>query len=62
MLLCFPPQVPKPDKHGSGTDSDYDNTQTYDLSLRSDPLQVTVHKDECVLIYNPDSKKAGAKT
>ncbi|XP_034459791.1 ARF GTPase-activating protein GIT1 isoform X8 [Hippoglossus hippoglossus] len=23
-------------KHGSGTDSDYDNTQTYDLSLRSD--------------------------
>uniref|UniRef100_A0A8C9Z1C4 GIT ArfGAP 1 n=1 Tax=Sander lucioperca TaxID=283035 RepID=A0A8C9Z1C4_SANLU len=27
--------VPKPEKHGSGTDSDYDNTQTYDLSLRS---------------------------
>ncbi|CAK6967377.1 ARF GTPase-activating protein GIT1 isoform X2 [Scomber scombrus] len=25
--------VPKTDKHGSGTDSDYDNTQTYDLSL-----------------------------
>ncbi|XP_031150804.1 ARF GTPase-activating protein GIT1 isoform X1 [Sander lucioperca] len=25
--------VPKPEKHGSGTDSDYDNTQTYDLSL-----------------------------
>uniref|UniRef100_A0A8D0D4R4 GIT ArfGAP 1 n=1 Tax=Sander lucioperca TaxID=283035 RepID=A0A8D0D4R4_SANLU len=32
---CFSPQVPKPEKHGSGTDSDYDNTQTYDLSLRS---------------------------
>uniref|UniRef100_A0A7N8WW39 G protein-coupled receptor kinase interacting ArfGAP 1 n=1 Tax=Mastacembelus armatus TaxID=205130 RepID=A0A7N8WW39_9TELE len=30
------PQVPKPEKHGSGTDSDYDNTQTYDVSLRSD--------------------------
>uniref|UniRef100_A0A8C9Z3B2 GIT ArfGAP 1 n=1 Tax=Sander lucioperca TaxID=283035 RepID=A0A8C9Z3B2_SANLU len=29
---CFSPQVPKPEKHGSGTDSDYDNTQTYDLS------------------------------
>nr|XP_043887594.1 ARF GTPase-activating protein GIT1 isoform X5 [Solea senegalensis] len=28
--------VSKPEKHGSGTDSDYDNTQTYDLSLRSD--------------------------
>ncbi|XP_063061850.1 ARF GTPase-activating protein GIT1 isoform X2 [Engraulis encrasicolus] len=25
--------VPKSDKHGSGTDSDYDNTQTYDVSL-----------------------------
>ncbi|XP_069390273.1 ARF GTPase-activating protein GIT1 isoform X3 [Paralichthys olivaceus] len=25
--------VSKPEKHGSGTDSDYDNTQTYDLSL-----------------------------
>nr|XP_020441676.1 ARF GTPase-activating protein GIT1 isoform X4 [Monopterus albus] len=25
--------VPKPEKHGSGTDSDYDNTQTYDVSL-----------------------------
>uniref|UniRef100_UPI0037E74BB3 ARF GTPase-activating protein GIT1 isoform X4 n=1 Tax=Semicossyphus pulcher TaxID=241346 RepID=UPI0037E74BB3 len=25
--------VPKPEKHGSGTDSDYDNTQMYDLSL-----------------------------
>ncbi|XP_069003653.1 ARF GTPase-activating protein GIT1 isoform X2 [Embiotoca jacksoni] len=25
--------VPKSEKHGSGTDSDYDNTQTYDLSL-----------------------------
>uniref|UniRef100_A0A665UID5 G protein-coupled receptor kinase interacting ArfGAP 1 n=1 Tax=Echeneis naucrates TaxID=173247 RepID=A0A665UID5_ECHNA len=35
-VLCFPPQVSKPEKHGSGTDSDYDNTQTYDLSLRSD--------------------------
>uniref|UniRef100_A0A665UJU9 G protein-coupled receptor kinase interacting ArfGAP 1 n=1 Tax=Echeneis naucrates TaxID=173247 RepID=A0A665UJU9_ECHNA len=32
-VLCFPPQVSKPEKHGSGTDSDYDNTQTYDLSL-----------------------------
>ncbi|XP_039986964.1 ARF GTPase-activating protein GIT1 isoform X3 [Xiphias gladius] len=28
--------ISKPEKHGSGTDSDYDNTQTYDLSLRSD--------------------------
>uniref|UniRef100_A0A3Q3K1I9 Arf-GAP domain-containing protein n=1 Tax=Monopterus albus TaxID=43700 RepID=A0A3Q3K1I9_MONAL len=27
------PSVPKPEKHGSGTDSDYDNTQTYDVSL-----------------------------
>uniref|UniRef100_A0A8C9Z1U6 GIT ArfGAP 1 n=1 Tax=Sander lucioperca TaxID=283035 RepID=A0A8C9Z1U6_SANLU len=36
-------EVPKPEKHGSGTDSDYDNTQTYDLSLRSGPLQITVH-------------------
>uniref|UniRef100_A0A4W6CQS6 GIT ArfGAP 1 n=1 Tax=Lates calcarifer TaxID=8187 RepID=A0A4W6CQS6_LATCA len=26
LLLCF--QVSKPEKHGSGTDSDYDNTQT----------------------------------
>ncbi|XP_076000477.1 ARF GTPase-activating protein GIT1 isoform X2 [Genypterus blacodes] len=25
--------VPKAEKHGSGTDSDYDNTQTYDVSL-----------------------------
>lgn len=25
--------VPKSEKHGSGTDSDYDNTQTYDVSL-----------------------------
>lgn len=25
--------VPKTEKHGSGTDSDYDNTQTYDVSL-----------------------------
>ncbi|XP_030633989.1 ARF GTPase-activating protein GIT1 [Chanos chanos] len=25
--------VPKVEKHGSGTDSDYDNTQTYDTSL-----------------------------
>uniref|UniRef100_A0A8C4DWZ4 G protein-coupled receptor kinase interacting ArfGAP 1 n=1 Tax=Dicentrarchus labrax TaxID=13489 RepID=A0A8C4DWZ4_DICLA len=25
-------EVSKPEKHGSGTDSDYDNTQTYDLS------------------------------
>ncbi|XP_072249011.1 ARF GTPase-activating protein GIT1 isoform X3 [Leuresthes tenuis] len=25
--------IPKPEKHGSGTDSDYDNTQTYDHSL-----------------------------
>uniref|UniRef100_A0A673AYZ2 G protein-coupled receptor kinase interacting ArfGAP 1 n=1 Tax=Sphaeramia orbicularis TaxID=375764 RepID=A0A673AYZ2_9TELE len=30
---CFPLQVPKAEKHGSGTDSDYDNTQTYDVSL-----------------------------
>uniref|UniRef100_A0A673AVD5 G protein-coupled receptor kinase interacting ArfGAP 1 n=1 Tax=Sphaeramia orbicularis TaxID=375764 RepID=A0A673AVD5_9TELE len=28
--------VPKAEKHGSGTDSDYDNTQTYDVSLRSE--------------------------
>uniref|UniRef100_A0A3B4YT69 GIT ArfGAP 1 n=1 Tax=Seriola lalandi dorsalis TaxID=1841481 RepID=A0A3B4YT69_SERLL len=27
------PSVSKPEKHGSGTDSDYDNTQSYDLSL-----------------------------
>uniref|UniRef100_A0A8C6TLL5 G protein-coupled receptor kinase interacting ArfGAP 1 n=1 Tax=Neogobius melanostomus TaxID=47308 RepID=A0A8C6TLL5_9GOBI len=27
------PSVPKSEKHGSGTDSDYDNTQTYDVSL-----------------------------
>uniref|UniRef100_A0AAZ3PI96 Arf-GAP domain-containing protein n=1 Tax=Oncorhynchus tshawytscha TaxID=74940 RepID=A0AAZ3PI96_ONCTS len=27
------PQVPKGEKHGSGTDSDYDNTQLYELSL-----------------------------
>uniref|UniRef100_A0A673AZ63 G protein-coupled receptor kinase interacting ArfGAP 1 n=1 Tax=Sphaeramia orbicularis TaxID=375764 RepID=A0A673AZ63_9TELE len=27
---------PHKDKHGSGTDSDYDNTQTYDVSLRSE--------------------------
>uniref|UniRef100_A0A8D3BRC9 GIT ArfGAP 1 n=1 Tax=Scophthalmus maximus TaxID=52904 RepID=A0A8D3BRC9_SCOMX len=38
-----PPQVSKPEKHGSGTDSDYDNTHSYDLSLRSDSRQVTVH-------------------
>lgn len=38
FVAAFPSQVPKPEKHGSGTDSDYDNTQTYDLSLRSDPL------------------------
>ncbi|XP_033832705.1 ARF GTPase-activating protein GIT1 isoform X1 [Periophthalmus magnuspinnatus] len=25
--------VPKSEKHGSGTDSDYDNTQTYDVSI-----------------------------
>uniref|UniRef100_A0A3Q4HGI8 G protein-coupled receptor kinase interacting ArfGAP 1 n=1 Tax=Neolamprologus brichardi TaxID=32507 RepID=A0A3Q4HGI8_NEOBR len=29
-------QVPKPEKHGSGTDSDYDNTQLYDASVRSE--------------------------
>uniref|UniRef100_A0A8D3DKI7 GIT ArfGAP 1 n=1 Tax=Scophthalmus maximus TaxID=52904 RepID=A0A8D3DKI7_SCOMX len=34
-----PPQVSKPEKHGSGTDSDYDNTHSYDLSLRSDSRQ-----------------------
>lgn len=28
-------QVPKPEKHASGTDSDYDNTQLYDASVRS---------------------------
>ncbi|KAL3992217.1 crystallin, alpha A [Sarotherodon galilaeus] len=28
--------VPKPEKHGSGTDSDYDNTQMYDASVRSE--------------------------
>uniref|UniRef100_A0A8C9TBJ6 GIT ArfGAP 1 n=1 Tax=Scleropages formosus TaxID=113540 RepID=A0A8C9TBJ6_SCLFO len=27
------PKAPKGEKHTSGTDSDYDNTQTYDLSL-----------------------------
>uniref|UniRef100_A0A8C7WVL0 G protein-coupled receptor kinase interacting ArfGAP 1 n=1 Tax=Oryzias sinensis TaxID=183150 RepID=A0A8C7WVL0_9TELE len=27
------PSVPKPEKHGSGTDSDYDNTHMYDPSL-----------------------------
>uniref|UniRef100_A0A3Q0S6G8 GIT ArfGAP 1 n=1 Tax=Amphilophus citrinellus TaxID=61819 RepID=A0A3Q0S6G8_AMPCI len=26
-------KVPKPEKHGSGTDSDYDNTQMYDTSV-----------------------------
>lgn len=35
-LLFFSLQVAKPEKHGSGTDSDYDNTQTYEHSLRSD--------------------------
>lgn len=39
---CASPQVPKPEKHGSGNDSDYDNTQIYDVSLRSDSAQVTV--------------------
>uniref|UniRef100_A0A3Q3VVP6 Arf-GAP domain-containing protein n=1 Tax=Mola mola TaxID=94237 RepID=A0A3Q3VVP6_MOLML len=27
------PSVPKAEKHGSGNDSDYDNTQTYEISL-----------------------------
>uniref|UniRef100_A0A3B5BAF2 GIT ArfGAP 1 n=1 Tax=Stegastes partitus TaxID=144197 RepID=A0A3B5BAF2_9TELE len=31
LSWCLCPQVAKPEKHGSGTDSDYDNTQTYDL-------------------------------
>lgn len=39
--LCFSPQVTKAEKHGSGNDSDYDNTQTYDISLRLEPTQVT---------------------
>uniref|UniRef100_A0A3P9IB53 G protein-coupled receptor kinase interacting ArfGAP 1 n=1 Tax=Oryzias latipes TaxID=8090 RepID=A0A3P9IB53_ORYLA len=30
------PSVPKPEKHGSGTDSDYDNTHMYDPSLSSE--------------------------
>uniref|UniRef100_A0A674C5G7 GIT ArfGAP 1 n=1 Tax=Salmo trutta TaxID=8032 RepID=A0A674C5G7_SALTR len=33
LLLCSVcPQVPKGEKHGSGTDSDYDNTQMFELS------------------------------
>uniref|UniRef100_A0A673AZI1 G protein-coupled receptor kinase interacting ArfGAP 1 n=1 Tax=Sphaeramia orbicularis TaxID=375764 RepID=A0A673AZI1_9TELE len=32
--LSFSSEAPL--KHGSGTDSDYDNTQTYDVSLRSE--------------------------
>ena len=35
-------KVPRGEKHGSGTDSDYDNTHTYDLSLRSGSLQLIV--------------------
>lgn len=34
--------MPKQEKHGSGNDSDYDNTQSYDVSLRSDTLPHTV--------------------
>uniref|UniRef100_A0AAR2LBZ0 Arf-GAP domain-containing protein n=1 Tax=Pygocentrus nattereri TaxID=42514 RepID=A0AAR2LBZ0_PYGNA len=35
FLFTLPPSPsgPKTEKHGSGTDSDYDNTQTYDTSL-----------------------------
>uniref|UniRef100_A0A8B9HH53 GIT ArfGAP 1 n=1 Tax=Astyanax mexicanus TaxID=7994 RepID=A0A8B9HH53_ASTMX len=33
VSLCGPSPAPKTEKHGSGTDSDYDNTQTYDSSL-----------------------------
>ncbi|XP_061684381.1 ARF GTPase-activating protein GIT1 isoform X2 [Syngnathoides biaculeatus] len=32
--------IPKSEKHVSGTDSDYDNTQTYDPSIRSDSARV----------------------
>lgn len=42
-LSLFPLQVPKQEKHGSGNDSDYDNTQSYDVSFRSDSLQLLVH-------------------
>lgn len=35
VAAVFLLQVPKPEKHGSGTDSDYDNTQMYDTSVRS---------------------------
>lgn len=31
-IILYLLQPPKLEKHGSGTDSDYDNTQTYDTS------------------------------
>uniref|UniRef100_A0A3P8ZSX6 Arf-GAP domain-containing protein n=1 Tax=Esox lucius TaxID=8010 RepID=A0A3P8ZSX6_ESOLU len=35
--MCFVcPQAPKGEWHGSGTDSDYDNTQTYDMGRSSE--------------------------
>lgn len=51
LLLRFPPQVPKTEKHGSGTDSDYDNTQTYDLSLRWDSQQVHRSVHVCCVFF-----------
>lgn len=46
LLPRVSPQVPKQEKHGSGNDSDYDNTQSYDVSLRSD----LPYKDEGVFM------------
>ncbi|XP_029301905.1 ARF GTPase-activating protein GIT1 isoform X3 [Cottoperca gobio] len=46
--------VPKPEKHGSGTDSDYDNTQTYDFSLSMGRSSEESEEGGCGDVVEPD--------
>jgi len=47
----FSPQSTKSEKHGSGTDSDYDNTQTYDFSLRSARCEALLGNDDGAIYF-----------
>ncbi|XP_029301906.1 ARF GTPase-activating protein GIT1 isoform X4 [Cottoperca gobio] len=47
-------EVPKPEKHGSGTDSDYDNTQTYDFSLSMGRSSEESEEGGCGDVVEPD--------
>uniref|UniRef100_A0A8C4ZPQ9 GIT ArfGAP 1 n=1 Tax=Gadus morhua TaxID=8049 RepID=A0A8C4ZPQ9_GADMO len=49
------PQGSRLERHGSGTDSDYDNTQVYDVSLRSESREIPAEDDG-----RGDSEEGGA--